>query len=322
MKILFFGPSGIEEPWYSDVVNAIAGKYPVLLLDHAKSFAEQIVGVKVVVDQQGLATRPMIDAAAAAGVKLWHTLVTGLDHVDVEYFAQKGLPLAYAPGVFGGIALAEHALFLMLCCAKNLWISQKNVRSKAFSRPVNEELAGKTLGLIGLGASGRELAKRAWAMGMRIMAVDIVEVPQSVRDGLHVEFLGGPERLDHLLSEADYISIHIPLTPSTRHLINRQAFAKIKPTATLINISRGGIVDETALLEALRTNRIRGAGLDVFATEPLDPSHPFLQLDNVIATPHHAGVTTGTSRRRAQAVAENVARIAQGLAPLYLVPRL
>ena len=102
-------------------------------------------------------------------------------------------------------------------------------------------------------------------------------------------------------------------------MINQQALAKMKPTATLINVSRGGIVDEAALIEALRTRQITAAGLDVFAHEPLDPSHPFLQFDNVVVTPHNAGVTNGTSRRRAQAVAENVARVAQGLPPLYLV---
>jgi len=321
VKVLFFGTPGIEEPWHGDVVRAVGDRHPVALLDHARSFAEQVAGVGVVVDQQGKATRPMIDAAAAAGVKLWHTLVTGLDNIEVDYFRSKGLPLAYAPGTFSAIALAEHAMFLMLCCVKNLWICQRNVRCQAFAQPVNEELAGKTLGLIGLGASGRELARRARGMGMRVLAVDPIAVAPEVCRELQVEYLGGPERKGELLAQADVVSIHVPLTPGTRHMIDRQAIAAMKPSAILINISRGGIVEETALLEALRNNRIKGAGLDVFASEPLDPAHPFLQMDNVVATPHHAGVTTGTSRRRAQAVAENVERIAKGEPPLYLAPR-
>ncbi len=322
MDVLFFGTPGIEQPWYGDVVNALSDKHRVILFDAKKPLAQQFVGVRVVVDQQGLATRPMIDAAADAGVSFWQTLITGTDHVDVVYFQEKKIPVGYMPGVFSGIALAEHALFLILCCAKKLWVAQRSVRSKAFSYPPNEELAGKTLGLIGLGASGRELAKRAWALGMRVVGVDAVEIPADVCSEAHIEFMGTAEHLGKLLAEADYVSIHVPLTPITRHMIDQRAFAQMKRSATLINVSRGAIVDEAALLDALRTNRIKAAGLDVFATEPLDPCHPLLHFENVIVTPHHAGITDGTSRRRAQVVAENVARIAQGVPPLYLVPRV
>jgi D-3-phosphoglycerate dehydrogenase len=320
VRVLFLGNPDMLQPGYDDFLTAIGGRYPIVLYDPARPLADQFAGIDAVVEQSaGTGTRAMIDAAAAAGVKLWQIFTTGLDRVDVAYFLQKGIPLANTPGQFSSIALAEHALFLMLCLAKNLRASQQNVRSGVFYQATNDELEGKNLGLIGLGASGRELARRAWPMGMRIMAVDIADIPPAVRGELHVEFFGDPSRLDEMLAQADYVSIHVPLNPETRHMIDRRAFAIMKPGAVLINVARGDIVDEAALIEALQTGQIRGAGLDVFAREPLDPAHPLLQLENVVATPHVAAGTTGTSRRRAQVAAENIVRIAQGMSPLFQI---
>jgi phosphoglycerate dehydrogenase-like enzyme len=319
MKVLFLRrPPSPLQPWYDGFLTAVGGRYPVELQDPDRLTAEQFRGVEVVVDQGGsAATRAFVDAAMAAGVKLWQVLGTGVDHMDIGYFLEKRLPLANTPGPFSAVALAEHALFLMLCLAKNLSGSQRLVRSKVFYTPANEELEGKVLGLIGLGASGRELARRAGPMGMRVMAIDAADVPPAVRQECRVEFFGGPAQLDRVLAEADYLSVHTPLTRTTRHLVGRAVFERMKPTAVLINVARGPIVDEAALVEALRAGRLRGAGLDVFEQEPADPDNPLLHMDNVIATQHIAGTTTGTARRRGQACADNVARVAQGLAPLY-----
>lgn len=323
MKVLYLGKPPSLQSQDDYLVAALGDRYPIAFYDPARPVAEQFEGVDVVIDPGGaMGTRAMIDAALATGVRLWQVTTTGLDHVDVAYFLERGMPLANTPGQFSATALAEHALFLMLSFAKNIHLAQKNVRSRVFGRPMNEELAGTTLGLVGLGASGRALAERAWAMGMRIMAVDIADVPQALLDELHVEFFGTPSQLARVAAEADYLSIHVPLTSRTRNMIDRYVFDLMKPSAVLINVARGEIVEEAALIEALQSGRIRGAGLDVFAHEPLDPQHPLLQMDNVLATPHIAGVTTGTMRRRAQAAAENVARIAQGFAPLYLVTAL
>jgi len=261
----------------------------------------------------------MIDIAIASGVKLWQVIGTGLNHIDVNYLVAKGVPIANTPGIFSGIALAEHALFLMLCLAKNLDESRRNVRSGVYYHPMNEELEGKTLGLVGFGGSARELAKRCWALGMRVLAIDAVEAPRAVQEEYHLSFFGGPQDLDILLKQSDYLSLHTPLTSKTHHLINRESFMLMKPMAVLINVARGEIVDEAALLEALQTGRIRGAGIDVFTQEPPDPSHPLLHMENVITTPHIAGGTRGTSQRRGKAAAENVHRVAEGLPPLYQV---
>jgi phosphoglycerate dehydrogenase-like enzyme len=320
MKVLYLGIPSLMHPWYDDFLAAVAGRHQVVLFDPERPLADQFRDADVVVELGGsVADRAMIDAGIAANVKLWQVVGTGLDHVDVAYFLEKGVLLANTPGIFSAIALAEHALFLMLCLAKNLRASDENVRAGVFSLPLNSELAGKTLGLVGLGASGRELAKRAWALGMRVMAMDMAEVPRAVLDETHVDFFGGPGQLNRVVAEADYLSLHVPLTATTRNMIDGKALARMKPTAVLINVARGGIVDETALIDGLQKKRIRGAGLDAFVREPLEPAHPLLHMDNVIATPHIAGGTAETSRRRMQAAAENIMRVAQGLPPLYRV---
>lgn len=319
MKVLYLGKPGGLNPWYTDFVKALDGQYPIEVYDPDKAMAEQFKGVAVVLDPGGaVGTREMIDAALTAEVQLWQVTTNGTDQVDVAYFLENNLPLANSPGPLSAVPLAEHVLMLILCFAKNL----NHNRAQGWQRTINEELAGQILGLIGFGASARELAQRAWPLGMRIMAIDIVDVPQAVRDELHVEFVGKPSQLDRVLAEADYLSLHLHLNPTTRHMIDRRAFELMKPTAVLLNIARGELVDEAALIEALQSGRIKGAGLDVYAQEPLDATHPLLQMDNVIATPHISAYTRGTPRRRMEAAAENVARIAQGLPPIHLVTSL
>ncbi len=185
--------------------------------------------------------------------------------------------------------------------------------------PLAGELAGHTLGLVGLGASARELGVRARALEMRIVAVDVIEPAPDVAATLGLDWFGPPSDLPRLMRESDYVSIHVPLTPETHHLIDAELLALMKPSAVLVNVARGAIVDEDALVESLSKGRIRGAGIDAFSTEPPAADHPFLLLDNVVATPHIAGVTDGTSKRRGSACAENVRRIAANLPPLYEV---
>jgi phosphoglycerate dehydrogenase-like enzyme len=297
-----------------------ADRWPIPLFDHSQPVAPQFEGLDVVIDQGGNhGTHELIDAACEVGVKLWQVLGTGLDHTDVAYILKKGIPLANTPGQFSSIALAEHALFLMLLFSKKFFESQRSVRNQVLCEPMNEELHGKTLGLLGFGASGRELALRAKVFGMRIMAIDVTDIPPSVQEQHGLAFCGKSRELPHLLAESDYLSVHVPLLTTTRHMLGGAALSAMKPNAVIINVARGGIIDEAALIEALQSGRIRGAGLDVFPQEPVDPDHPLLRLPNVVATPHVAGVTFGTSYRRAQAVVANVERVAQGLPVLYQV---
>jgi phosphoglycerate dehydrogenase-like enzyme len=321
IKTLFLPQKGNEEPWLGDLIEALGGEAALAVFDPEEDPAPQFEGVRVVVDQGGHASRETIDVGAAAGVELWQVLGTGLDHAEVDYTLDAGIRLANTPGSFSAIALAEHALFLILYIAKNFPESERNLRSGTMYTPLNTELAGLTLGLVGLGASARELAKRARALQMRIVAIDVVAIDAATVAELGVDWTGTPADLPRLMNESDFVSIHVSLSPETHHMIDAEMLALMKPSASLVNVARGAIVDEDALADSLRVGRLRAAGIDTFSTEPPRADHPFLTLDNVVATPHVAGVTFGTSKRRGAACAENVRRVAAGLPPLYEITR-
>lgn len=324
MSVLYIGLPENSTAWlqriYADFVS-ILGREPLhRVYDHKRPPAGQFAGIEVVVEAGGsFASAEMIDEAAAHGVRFWQVIGTGIDHVDVARFHRHELPLSNVPGVFSSIALAEHALFCMLFFAKNYRQSQHSLQSRVLCDPVNEELCGKTLSVIGLGASGRELARRAAPFGLRILAIDVVPPDPAALAGVRVDFIGGPKDFDHVVAEADYLSLHVPLTDSTRHMVDRRKLGLMKPTAVLLNLARSAIVEEAALIDALRQGTIRGAALDVFPDEPVRPDHPLLRLDNVLATPHTGGVTTGTSQRRVKAAVENILRVLGGQSPRYLV---
>ena len=187
--------------------------------------------------------------------------------------------------------------------------------------PFGSELQGHTLGLLGFGGTGRQVAKRARGFGMRTIAVDVRQVAEKERDEYGVEWVKGPDDLDQLLQESDFVSVHLHLTPATRHIMDAHKLSLMKPSAFLINVSRGGLVDENALADALSKSQLAGAGLDVFSKEPPGPDHPLLNLPNVTATPHFAGQTYGTSKRRAAFAAENIDRIARGEKPLAIIEK-
>lgn len=320
MKVLFLAQTKIMQPWYADFVSGLKGEHEVSLLNPDQPLALQFAGIGAVVDQGGVVgTHAMMDLAAAGGVKLWQVIGTGLDHVDVAYILGKGLTLANTPGQFSAVGLAEHAMFMMLYLARRLPETQVHIRAGRMCMPMGEELEGSTLALVGFGASARELAQRARAFGMRLLAVDAMPLKAGTAEEYGLEFLGGTADLPRIIEAADYVSLHTPLTEQTHHLLGSELLQRMKPTARIINVARGEIIDQAALLKALQEGRIAGAGLDVFVPEPLDTTHEFLRMDQVLATPHVAGMTNGTSRRRGQAAAENVRRVAAGMPPLYQI---
>jgi phosphoglycerate dehydrogenase-like enzyme len=319
VKVLYVAPERLLDPYYYDFVEAAGAAVTSSVFDPEAPVASQFESADVVIEHGGgYSTPEMWDAAAAAGVKLWQITGTGVDHVDVASFLKRGIPLAHMRGP-AAIPMAEHALTLMLAVAKKLVVSRRSLDNRQFGQPMTSELFGKTLGLVGVGASGRELARRCRALGMRVVGVDLVEVPPAVLEELGIEFVGGPDRLDWLLQEADYLSLHVPLSTTTRGLIDRRRLSLMKPGATLVNVGRGALVDEDALAEAIGEGRLAGAGLDVFSNEPFDVDHPLLQLDNVIATPHNGVITRELSLRRAGVMMEQVNRVARGLPPLHLI---
>ena len=188
--------------------------------------------------------------------------------------------------------------------------------SGVYGGPFGGELDGQTLGVLGLGASGRALAVRADAFGMKIAAIDAVAPSLPVRLA-NFDFLGSVDHLDELLEVADYLSLHLPLTDETYHLIDGRRLAQMKPTSVIINVARGALVDEDALVAALESGALRGAGLDVFEDEPLPLDHPLMRLENVVLTPHTAGLTRQTSIRRGRLAAANIRSVLLGGDPVH-----
>ena len=322
LKVLFLPMSAFTTQWQDDLVAAIGDRHDLVIYDESRPLAEQFTGAEVVVDMGGsVGTRLMYDAADDAG--LWQILGTGLDHVDdIDYLKTKAFAVANTPGQFSSVALAECAMMFILMLARRVDEAGANFESSLMYEPLADELERKVLVIVGFGASGQELARRARSFGMRIRAIDVrLEIANEIAGEIRPESLGGPDTLDRELAGADFISLHLHLNDQTRHLIDARRIGLMKSSACVINVARGGLVDEDAMHEALLTGRLGGAGLDVFSQEPADPNLPVYQLPNVITTPHIAGVTSGTSRRRAAAAAENVDRIASGLEPLFRVDR-
>lgn len=298
-------------------VKIIDGRFPAAMWDPQKPFAEQVKGVSVVIDDGGSQhTHTLIDESIAAGVKLWVTTTNGLDHVDVAYYLEKKMPLAHAAGPQSAVALAEHVLAVVFYFCKNLHLNHGHDFK---GRVLNTELEGKVLGLIGLGASGRELAKRATCLGMRVRAIDLFPVSAETLKQLNVEWFGAPDQLAELAAASDFLSVHVPNTSKTRRMVNAEIFAVMKPTAVVINVARGEIIDEKALIQALQEKRIKGAGIDVYDPEPPAADNPLLHMPNVVATPHIGGATDATHYRRLVAAADNVLHVLHGEPPENLV---
>lgn len=322
LNVLFLphpvGPS-MFKPSGEDVVSAIGDRHTLRILDYDKPIAPQFDGVDVVIDHGGSAgTREMADAAVGT-VRLWQILGTGFDHFDLDYWRSKHLPVANCPGIFSAVALGECAIMFMLMLARQYPVTQTNLKRGELYRPFGLELDGLNLGIIGFGASGIELARRAAPFGLKMSAIDIRDVGTDEVSEFGLEFVGKPEDLDSVIATSDFLSLHLHLNEETRHIIDARRLSLMKPTAFLINVARGALVDEDALIETLAEGKIAGAGLDVFGQEPPDLGSAIFSLPNVIATPHISGTTDGTSRKRAGAAAENVDRIAAGLEPLYLI---
>lgn len=214
-------------------------------------------------------------AIARAGV--------GVDNIDVAAATRKGIVVMNTPGG-NTVSAAEHTLALLLALARRIPEADARLKSGGWDRNafVGTQLAGKTLGIIGLGRIGREVARRAKAFDMRIMVLDpFVTAARAAELGYEMA-----ANLDELLPQVDFLTLHVPLSDETRGLIGARELARMKPTARIINVARGGVVDEAALAEALHAGRIAGAGIDVFSVEPLQPDNPLLQAPNVVLTPH------------------------------------
>ncbi len=301
---------------HNEIETTIGKAHNLTIFDYNKPVADQFSGQEVVINLGKNLSDEIFDNAARHA-SLWLVPSVGLDDIDLDAMHRRGFKVAHTPGIFSGSSLAECALLMILLIIRRFKESQVALANQKMLDPVGDDLGGMTLGIIGFGASGRELARRAKACDMRLMAIDLMSVDQDTLDQYGIDFFGPPEKIDSVISQADIVSLHVPLLPETRKLINGPRLRLMKQSAILVNVARGGLVDELALIEALKNKDILGAGLDVFDTEPPDLNSPLFQLPNVITTPHIAGVTVATIKRRIAALKENIDRFAEGLEPLY-----
>jgi phosphoglycerate dehydrogenase-like enzyme len=287
--------------------------------------SELLAVAEIIVARARPVTAEMIEASPR--LKLVQKYGGRADRLDLDAARQAGVAVALMP-LRGCIAVAELTMTLILALSKQLVEAHAatvggayrslGVEPKPTSQRVHafqwmrlprlQEIRGKTLGLVGFGEIGTEVAKRARAFEMEVIYVKREPLPQRIEDELGVRAAA----LDELLPRADFVSLHVPHSPETDKLIGARELALMKPTAYLVNTCRGPVVDERALIAALKARRIAGAGLDVFDREPLPADSPLTELDNVILTPHIGGGTGGAREKQMEDVMRNVVRFIQG----------
>jgi phosphoglycerate dehydrogenase-like enzyme len=256
---------------------------------------------------------------AAPKLKLVQLLSAGYDRVDVEAARKAKVPVANNGGA-NAIAVAEHTIMLMLAVLKRVVQLHNDVVAGKWRATDDRihELAGRTLGIIGLGNIGKKVARRAAGFDMTIQYYDIKRLTEDEEDALGVRFV----LLTELLRSSDVVSLHVPLDDSTRNMLGARELSMMKPTSILINTCRGPVVDEDALHRALTEKRLAGAGLDVMVEEPPAKDHPLFKLPNVTLTPHSAGPTWENWTSRFRNGFDNIQRVAAGSRPRWVIPEL
>jgi D-3-phosphoglycerate dehydrogenase len=266
-----------------DELCRAVGDYDALIVRSASTVTSDVI-----------AAAPRLRVIGRAGI--------GVDNIDVEAATRRGIAVMNTPGG-NNVTTAEHAISMLLSLARSIPQATASMKAGKWekSKFTGTEISNKTLGIVGVGNIGRLVAERAQGLKMKVIAHDPFITEEKAR-AMGIELVG----FDALLQRADFVSIHTPLLPETRNLLNAAALAKMKPTARLVNCARGGIVDETALAEALEARKLAGAALDVFEQEPVPADHPLLRLDNVICTPHLGAATAEAQVAVSVAVAEQI----------------
>jgi phosphoglycerate dehydrogenase-like enzyme len=270
-------------------------------------------------DYTGITPITRAVAKAAKKLKLIQQPSVGYNHIDISACKEFGIPVANTPGA-NDIGVAEHTIMLALSALKNLpyynagthrgeWLFTEAQRTGIF------ELNGKTYGLLGMGRTARAVAERLTPFGVKLFYYDIVKLSASDEKKYNAVY----SSMEEILKTADVVSIHLPLLPETTKIIDAAKLALMKPSAVLINVGRGALLDEEALAAALREKKIAFAAVDVFAEEPPPPNHPFFGLPNIILTCHLAGSTRESGGRIMNMALENLARVLKGEKPLWLL---
>jgi phosphoglycerate dehydrogenase-like enzyme len=316
MKVVYFlkNPgiaSRTPEGWRSAVISAQPdGSYSQEALNEVVDADFIVVGLEPVTDEIFSRTKKL---------KLVQRIGVGFDNIDLDAANSYGIPVCNMPDFNAG-TVAEHTIMLMLAVLRRVF--ESTLLMKAGKWPVSSvtqqgifDLQGKTVGSIGFGLIGQAVAKRIKPFEVDFRYYDKRRIPASFELELGVSYAS----LEEVLKSSDIVTIHLPHTPETNHLIGRAELGKIKRTAILVNTARGAIVDEEALAEALQNGTIAGAGLDVYSEEPPDPRHPLRRCPNVVLTPHLAGQTREAMERMVSMMLENMQRLVRDEMPLYQV---
>lgn len=299
----------ISEFMDEDVVVSLKDRFEVIfdtsLVDNRPSLLEAVADADGII----VRNRTQVDAellAEAPQLKVVGRLGVGLDNINVDACQARGVAVKPAHGG-NGSSVAEYVLTGILLLRRNAYFSSQSMLAGEWPRQalIGCEASSSTLGLVGFGAIARETARRALALDMKVVAFD----PHLAADAPEWSAVERHDCLSTLLKEADAVSLHVPLTDETHHLIDNAALSRMKHSAVLVNAARGGIIDEAALAEALLENRLAGALLDVFEQEPLPSGSVLEGVPNLILTPHIAGVTEESNARISQMTADNVCAV-------------
>lgn len=313
----------VTRPIAEEALDLIRSQAEVILWPEADTPPPHAEIVRQVREVEGLVCllTDRIDAeviAAGERLRVISTVAVGYDNIDVAAATARGIAVGHTPGVLTE-ATADLTWALLLAAARRVTEAERYLRAGRWQTwspglLLGQEVHGATLGIIGLGRIGQAVARRARGFEMRVRYHSATRKPE-LEGELGVEW----RELDALLAESDFVSLHVPLTEKTRHLLGARELALMKRTAILINTARGPVVDQEALVAALREGRLTAAGLDVFQVEPLPSDDPLLSLENVVLLPHLGSATVATRRRMAMMAAENLLAGLRGERPPYLV---
>ncbi len=309
MKVVAVLPPSEQVQAQVAMVRALFQGHTVELATNAQELEPHLADTEVLISTAFTPiTREMLQRAGR--LRFIQVAGVGYDHVDIETARELGITVAAVTGA-NTVSVAEHVVMVAIALMRGLIPAHNMLARGEWSLPFwianAHDLQGKTVGIVGMGRIGREVATRLLPFGVTTFYYDIHPLPPEDEDALGVTFLD----LDAMLPECDVLTLHMPLSPETRGMFNRERLRKMKRGAFLINTARAELVDTDALVEALQ-NHLGGAAIDVFPTEPPPPDHPLLKLPNVILTPHGAGVTQEAQQRIAQGVIQNVLRFLEG----------
>jgi len=274
-----------------------------------KALADRMQGEEIFITNEDKVNAEAMDGNG--NLRLVGTPSAGIDHIDLKTATERGIPVVYSPGG-NADSVAEYAFALMLAISKKVVVADSRLRKgltpkvESFKPMMGIQLKGKTIGIVGVGSIGSRVAMIGRAFGMDVLLFDPSVLPT------RLEQFGQVAELDELMKASDFVSVHAPLTEETRGMLGPEQFRMMKKTAFFVNTARGKIVNEPALMDALREKRIAGAALDVQENEPLRPYSPLLELDNVIVSPHIASYTREAQAYCDRVVQEDVIRFVRG----------